>query len=293
MKRSVILLIAIHLFIFYSSHDLYGQEEIEIWKEFVSLMKENKITPDHIRPHQFITKESLMEVLNTFRRGAVWEEWEVEPEVVHYNNIVNFLIPLKGKFGERRDYCFTFLIEEGKWYLQHIEAIFIRLDKISSLPASEFPDIPESQKAWARQELYWSKIVWLYNDLSAKEGKESALRIVRDGAGYFLAAKAWVPFVPPSRAFILYVCWEQANLRGNDVVLEKLEDNEAMVKINPLFFQIYRHAGHLKQQIPFEDYRRIFETIWHDRAKNAGWDLQIIYRGVQCFLHFKRQSNLF
>ncbi len=289
MKRSVILLIAIHLFIFYSSHVLYGQEEIEIWKEFVSLMKENKITPDHIRPHQFITKESLMEVLNTFRRGAVWEEWEVEPEVVHYNNIVNFLIPLKGKFGERRDYCFTFLIEEGKWYLQHIEAIFIRLDKISSLPASEFPDIPESQKAWARQELYWSKIVWLYNDLSAKEGKESALRIVRDGAGYFLAAKAWVPFVPPSRAFILYVCWEQANLRGNDVVLEKLEDNEAVVKINPLFFQIYRHAGHLKQQIPFEDYRRIFETLWHDRVKNAGWDLQIIYRGVQCFLHFKRQ----
>ncbi len=252
-------------------------------------MKENKITPDHIRPHQFITKESLMEVLNTFRRGAVWEEWEVEPEVVHYNNIVNFLIPLKGKFGERRDYCFTFLIEEGKWYLQHIEAIFIRLDKISSLPASEFPDIPESQKAWARQELYWSKIVWLYNDLSAKEGKESALRIVRDGAGYFLAAKAWVPFVPPSRAFILYVCWEQANLRGNDVVLEKLEDNEAVVKINPLFFQIYRHAGHLKQQIPFEDYRRIFVTLWHDRVKNAGWDLRIIYRGVQCFLHFKRQ----
>ncbi len=287
MKRLIFLWVAILLLVFYSSHFSYGQEEIKIWKEFVRLMKDNKITLDHIRPHRFVTKESLMEVLDTFRRGAIWEEWEVEPEVVRYNNIVNFLIPIKGKFGERIDYCFTFLIEDGKWHLRHIESIFIRLDKIPSLPASEFPDISESQKAWARQEIYWSKIVWLYNDLSKKEGKESALRIVGDGAGYFMAAKAWIPFVLPSRAFILYVCWEQANLRGNDVVLEKLEDNEAVVKVNPLFFQIYR-ATHLKQQIPFEDYRQIFETIWQDRAKNAGWDLQIVYRGVQSFLHFKR-----
>jgi len=289
MKRIIILLIAIHLLIFYSSYFSYGQEEIKIWKEFVSLMKDNKITLEHIRPHQVISKERQVQVLNTFRRGAVWEEWEAEPDIIRTENTVNFLIPLKGKSGEWTDYCFTFLIEDGKWYYRHVEAIFIRLDKISSLPASEFPDISESQKAWARQEIYWSKMVWLYNDLSKKEGKESALRIVLDGAGYFMAAKAWVPFVPPLRAFILYVCWEQANLRGNDVILEKLEDNEAVVKINPLFFQIYRHAGHLKQQIPFEDYRKIFETIWQDRAKNAGWDLQIIYRGVQCFLHFKRQ----
>ena len=288
MKRSIVFMTAVLAFFSWSFQGLYGQDEIRIWKEFVKLLKENRITPDRIRPLEFLSKESQIEALNTFRRGAVWEEWDTEPEIVRYDNQVNFIIPLKGKSGAWRDYCFMFLIEGDEWYYRHVEGIFIRLDKISFLPASEFPDIPESQKAWAREEIYWSKMVWIFNDLSRKEGKESAFRIFSDGAGYFVAATAWVPFVHPARAFILYVCWEQANLRGNEVTLEKLEDNEAVVKINPLYFQIYRHAGHLKKQIPFEDYRTIFERIWQERAKNAGWDLQIVYRGVQCFFYFKR-----
>jgi hypothetical protein len=267
---------------------LQGQDEILIWQEFVKALKNNEITEDFLRPHQYISKKSLLQTLNTFRLRADWEEWEVEPEVVRYAHVVSFLIPLKQRQEKGQTYNFTFILEEGRWFLQHIEGIFIRLDKISDLPTSEFPDIDEESKTWIRHEIYWSKMVWLYNRLSRTEGKESALGIFLDGAGYFLAAKTWVPFVPTERAFILYLCWEQSQLRGNSVSLEKLEENEALVKLDPIFFRLYRHTGHLKNQILFKEYRSIFEAIWQDRAKNAGWKLEIEYRGIFSFLHFTK-----
>ena len=50
-----------------------------------------------------------------------------------------------------------------------------------------------------------------------------------------------------------------------------------------------------RQQIPFEDYTKIFETIWQDRARAAGWTLEIEYgnegfRASECRLRFKRPS---
>ena len=94
--------------------------------------------------------------------------------------------------------------------------------------------------------------------------------------GYLLGAKTWVPFVDPKKAFILYLCWEQAQLRGNKVILEKLDDKEAFVKIRPIYIDLYLRSSHLKQQISWEDYMQIFFTIWEERAKKAGWHLDFI-----------------
>jgi len=44
-------------------------------------------------------------------------------------------------------------------------------------------------------------------------------------------------------------------------------------------------------QITFQDYRKIFETVWEYRAQSAGWDLQVDIRGVQCIFRFKRENN--
>jgi len=132
-------------------------------------------------------------------------------------------------------------------------------------------------------------MIWLYNTLSEEKGKDYALSIFLDGAGYYLAAQVWVPFYPPWRAFILYLCWEQANLRHNKVTLEKLEDNQAIVKFDGLhYFALYVRTAHLKRQISLENYIKIFETIWHDRAKNAGWNLKIEGEGKQVTFYFTR-----
>jgi len=98
-----------------------------------------------------------------------------------------------------------------------------------------------------------------------------------------------VPFVAPERAFVLYLCWEQANLRGNDVTLERLDDTEAVVRMRPMYFLLYDRTAHLKQQIPFEDYRRLFEHRWEDRATSAGWQIEFSYEGEECVFHLRRE----
>ena len=46
---------------------------------------------------------------------------------------------------------------------------------------------------------------------------------------------------------------------------------------------------HLKQQISFENYRRIFETIWQDRATNAGWKLVVTYEDKKTIFNFRNR----
>ena len=114
---------------------------------------------------------------------------------------------------------------------------------------------------------------------------------MKDGGGYFLGAKTWVPFAEPHKAFVLYLCWEQARLRGNDVVLHALTDSTAVVEIQSHYFALYDIAGHLKPVIPASEYREIFETIWQDRADKAGWQLKIVHgESYTSTFHFKRAS---
>jgi hypothetical protein len=57
-----------------------------------------------------------------------------------------------------------------------------------------------------------------------------------------------------------------------------------------MYFLLYQHTSHLKQQISFEDYRLIFETVWQDRATQAGWNLEIRYAEDECVFHFTKTT---
>jgi len=270
-----------------------GQADISIWREFLTALKKGEITPDRLRPYYEQLRSPLLGYLKEMREKAAWAEWEAEPEVHRVGNRVHFLIPLSFE-GPSVTYVFSFLSEPGTWYFQHLEAITIRMDKVGAPPTSTFPDVPEETKAHIREETHWSREVRVFNLLAQDKGKDVALDFFRDGNGYFLAARVWVPFVEPSRAFILYLCWEQANLIGNEVVLEKLEDREAVVRMRTHFFRLYKVTAHLSQQVSFEDYRKIFETIWQDRARAAGWELRVEYidkdyPSAECVLNFSRR----
>jgi len=274
-----------------------AEDDVSIWRGFVAALKKGEMTPDRLRPYYEELRSPLMGYLKEMREKADWTEWEAEPEVHRVGNQVHFLIPLTFD-GQKTEYCFTILTEGGKWYFQHLEAINIRMDKVGALPTSTFPDVPEGTKAQIREEAHWSREVGVFNTLAQAKGRDFAFDFFRDGNGYFLAARVWVPFVEPSRAFILYLCWEQANLIGNEVILEKLEDREALVRIRTHFFRLYKVAAHLSQQIPFDDYRKIFETMWQDRARAAGWDLRIEYidkdyPASECRLSFTSKKESF
>lgn len=261
----------------------HQQDDLRIWREFIQLLREGQLPADRIRPHPELGSEftqSLAGYLDSVRTQAAPEDWTAEPEVVRVGERIQYIVPWSTG-SQKVSYCFSFVIEDSQWYFQHLEAIFIRLDKISQLPVSDFPDVSEAQKNWAREEIYWSFVVTsVYLPVAREKGQEYALSMLKDGAGYVVGAKTWVPFAPPHKAFILYLCWEQSRLRGNGVTLMKLDDAGAVVTLSTHFFAVYSAAAHLKPKISLSDYRRIFETIWKDRASSAGWDLDIQYTGT-------------
>jgi hypothetical protein len=291
MKRLFMQLLIINFLCISSPLDAFADDEFRIWSEFVNLLREDRFTEDMIRPHLEPLRKPIMDVLTNMIGEVDLDNIDSRPEVIRADDHISYLVPLSFDDSEPATYCFTFIEENDKWHLRHIENIFIRLDKLSSLPASEFPDLPDDKKNWQREENYWSKQVRLLNYLTGEKGKEFAFDWFKDGSGYFLTAKTWIPFVTPRIAFILYLCWEQANLRGSEVTLEKLDDSEAVVRIGPQQIKIYMHASHLRQQISFEDYVQLFSTIWEDRADKAGWHLDIIGGGWPITFHFKADSS--
>jgi hypothetical protein len=256
----------------------------KIWAEFVSLLKDGKITERHVRP-AYTPASTMLQFLDAMRGGARWTEWELTPEIYRAGSTVHFVIPLS-EHGTPGTYSFTFVEQAGQWFLQHFESIVLRLDRVGQPPVSAFPDLPEDQKAWMRQENYWSQMMVLFRQMRAAAGPEAAFNMFRDGPGYLVQAKTWVPFLPPARSFILFSCWEQSRLHGNAVTLERLNDSEAVVSIDSIYLRLYRQTGHMRQLVSEDDYRRIFETIWRDRAAAAGWTVQFEYEGTRCRLRF-------
>jgi hypothetical protein len=278
------------------------RDDLAIWREFVGLLKSGAMTADRIDPDDPRSPESRLAQLADFAAqlggpagGADWREWEAAPVTVRDGDLLSFIITLGRSRNSPWEYVFCFRAENGRWRYRFIEGIFLRLDKIAAPPVSspDFPDAPEERKSWMRQEIYWSEQVRLFNFLAREKGKDFAFRWVADGigngVGYLLGAATWVPFVPKHRAFILYLCWEFAKLQGDAVTLEKLDDQEAVVRLEDLtYFALYMRTTHLKQQIALEDYIKIFETIWQARARAAGWTLVVDGRGRQIYLRFSR-----
>jgi hypothetical protein len=277
-----------------SSNLAQGQDDLHIWREFILMLKHGQVPANRIRPHEQLGEEfkrTLLGYLDSVRAQAAQGDWTAEPEAVRIDDRVQYITPWSTR-GDKVTYCFSFIMEDSQWYFQHLEAIFIRLDKTPQPPTSDFPDISEVQKNWAREEIYWSYVVTnFYLPLAREKGQEYALSMLKDGGGYFVGAKTWVPFSAPRKAFILYLCWEQAKLRGNDVALSKLDETEAIVQLSTQFFALYFTASHLRPRISLEDYKRIFETIWQDRASSAGWNLDIQYaQDYRVTFHFKRSG---
>jgi len=294
MTRTKTLWLVVCLALLIGWRGASAQDDLAIWKEFAAAVKAGKMTVERIRPYEGIPQETQLKVLQDIKgfhdKFKSWNEWD-NPKVYPVGDQVHYIVTFTWGGQTKSDFCFTLLKEGGRWYYRHVENIFIRLDEVNKFPATEFPDLPAEKKAWQREEIYWSQMVFFHGVLAKEKGNDYLANLLRDGAGYYLAARTWVPFLAPERAFILYACWEQSRLRENTVTLESLTDSEATVRLMPQFFALYKQATHLKTQIAFEDYRRIFETIWQDRAAAAGWKLGITYEDpecLRCVLRFTR-----
>jgi hypothetical protein len=279
------------LLILFLPRNARGADDLALWNDFSEAFRDGRITAERIRTYYEQFREPLLAVIATIRAQAKPDDWKQRPEIYRVGDQVHFLIPLTTEGDRKITYCFTVITEGKTWFFQHVETIFIRLDQIGPLPASRFPDVTDDRKNWMREEIAVTDRVRLFSLLVQEKGKAFAVQWFNDGAGYFLAARTWVPFVPPARAFILYVCWEQSNLRGSPVTLRSLDDGEATVDIDAIEWRLYEQTAHLRQMISREDYRTLFEALSPDRAAAAGWGLQIGYAGAKVRLRFQRRPD--
>ena len=265
-----------------------GADDLAVWNDFSRAFRDGRITRERIRPYSEQLREPFLGFIAAIRAQAKPEDWEKRPEIYRVGDQIHFLVSLTSEGDQKTTYCFTVVTEGDTWFFQHMETIFIRLDQIGPLPVSKFPDVTSGRKNWMREEIAMTERVRVFNLLAKEKGKPFAFQWFQDGAGYFLAARTWVPFVPAPRAFVLYACWEQSNLRGSPLTLVSLDDREAVVDLDAVEWRLYEQTGHLRQMISREDYRTLYETVWQNRAAAAGWDLRIEYTGNKVRLRFQR-----
>jgi hypothetical protein len=264
--------------------------ERQAWVEFVRIMQSGPYPIQDIRPYYENLREPMAGFLEQMRAKADWREWRKAPRVFRVGDQAHFVIPLTFD-GQSARYSFALVKEGERWHFQHLEAITLPFDQLDELPLSDFPDLPEPNKAYIRQEIEVSQDVRFFNTLAALPDTTAALDWFKDGHGYALAARAWIPFVPPPQAFILYACWEQANLHGNTVILERLDPDTALIRISAIYFQLYENAAHLKQQISRQHYRQLYETRWQNRAMAAGWHLDLSCAAHECTFRFTKARS--
>jgi len=146
VKLLILGLLVLGLFNFTNS-----QNEIKIWKEFVSALMNDHITIDKIRPVEDSWKEPMLRWLKQIKENyKSLEELEQDPEAFRVNNKVHFIVPLT-RGESSRDMIFTFIIEGEEWYFHLLEGMFIMFNKMPSLPTTEFPVMSENKKTWQRE----------------------------------------------------------------------------------------------------------------------------------------------
>ena len=184
-------------------------------------------------------------------------------------------------------YRLDFVGNADNWKLLFIECITIPIAKIEMLPFDDFPPLKEIDENWIREERRISTMINWYNFIKNTSGIEKALEHFRIGAGEVLAAKAWVPYFSDKKAFIVYISWYESRVIGEKVTIEKFSDDECIVKYtDPIWFKMYNVATHLRLQIPFDEYKQLYEYIWHDRAKCSGWKIEINHENNITILKF-------
>jgi hypothetical protein len=219
-----------------------AQSTDSLWSEFLGSLYKGEMTADRLRPLTPSLTGPLLGYLQTIRTSVPRESLPDHPESHSVGEYIHYIVPIVDR-TDTSIFCFTLMIDRSGWYFRHLENILLRLDTLSHFPVSSYPTIPETQKAWMREEKYWSQIVHLYTMFKKDGGPPRALEMFRDGAGYFLEAKSWVPLVAPERAFILYLAWEQSQLRGGNVTITHLDDSTASIDATPFFFQLYIENG--------------------------------------------------
>ncbi len=259
-------------------------QDDRLWLWIVSKFVQHDWQAEDVRPLLPGMENLLLNFLNRFSGSARLPSRA--DKVIHTGNVAHFLFTLQ---GDDDQFCASVISEGDRHYFQQLESITIDFSNPPPTPCAgaELPSLSEQQLAWMRAEVNMTDQVRLFNHLACTQSRQFALDWFKDGDGFFLAARAWIPYYEPRIAFLWYAAWSEHYLHGNPVLVQNISHNSGSICFtDPLHWRLYRQTGHLKTQISEADYEAMFDAIWQDRARAAGWHLETV-RNVQSIeLHF-------
>jgi hypothetical protein len=189
------------------------------------------------------------------------------------------------------DYRFDFVCENDVYKLVFMECITLPVNDITKLPYSDFIPLPRFE-SWIRREKEISKTVYLYNKFKELLGPEKAALIFLDGYGEAVNARSWVPFYSGRLAFIANAAWQENRISGESIVLEEFSEDRSVIRFKDhIWLRMYRETGHLRTQIPYDEYIGLFEAVWRDRAEKSGWKVGFAYEGEDTIMTFEKATD--
>lgn len=189
------------------------------------------------------------------------------------------------------DYRLDFSCDGLSWRLAFMECITLPVLGMEAVPYSKFVPLGKKE-AFIRREKEISKLIRFYLKFKELVGKEEALTMFCDGMGEYLCARSWVPFYSDGLSYIAYCAWYESRMNGENVVVQEFQENRCVVVIyNHIWRNVYFMATHLKSVIAYAEYMELFEFIWKDRAENAGWKIDFIYKDEDTTLIFNKRST--
>ena len=254
-------------------------ETSTIWREFCRKMQQDQLCQEDFTEEMGSFLEALLcgEASEGRRQKFLAVPYE------EYQNPESVSILLHCVDDE---YRFDFVWEKVQWKLAFIECITLPISDVNELPYINFRELPDKEID-IRNEKELSQKVFLYNKLKELVGKEEAVKMFLDGTGEYLCARSWVPFYSGRLSYIAYAAWMEKRIHGERVKIESFTEQECCLRFcQHSWRKLYAMTGHLREIINYEEFLGLFEAIWQDRAKAAGWKLHIAYEKEDTILYF-------
>lgn len=254
---------------------------MDIWNEFRNKLKDDTLTESDFAAEM----RAFLQPLLCGERSASRRRKFLEAPYDVYENVRGISVILHCSDD---DYRLDFSYDDVSWRLAFIECITLPVLGMEAVPYSKFVSLGEKE-AFIRREKEISRIVYFYLKFKELVGKEEALNMFRDGRGEHICARSWVPFYSEGLSYIAYSAWYESRINGETVVVQEFQENRCEVVLyNHIWRNVYFMARHLNSIIEYAEYMELFEFVWKDRAENAGWKINFVYKDEYTSLIFNR-----
>lgn len=254
---------------------------MDIWSEFRNKLKDNTLTESDFAAEMRAFLQPLLcgEHAASRRRKFLEAPFDV------YDSARGISVVLHCPDD---DYRLDFSCDGYSWRLAFIECITLPVSGMEAVPYSKFVPLGKKE-AFIRKEKEISQLIYFYLKFKELVGRKEALTMFCDGRGEYICARSWVPFYSDGLAYIAYSAWYESRINGENVVVQEFQENRCVVVIyNHIWRNVYFMAGHLKPIIEYAEYMELFESVWKDRAQNAGWKIDFVYQDEYTSLIFNR-----